>query len=187
MSSSDKLVGTIFTATYVGMVVWNVAMLWNVLSLFVYFVSQYIYSHLIATPCCTMFTIIIVSPITSAASAWGNNEGVPDPSQLYFVLKMTCDDCRSCVVARCWSGNEPSAASGGLLLSSHECHAGHDPSRKCSCHSNNPHVHFRNDDWCGKSCDTHLNKCKVCILTDYHAFIGLQLVMWCGHKYNWYG
>ena len=39
---SDMLVGTlsIFTATYVGMVVWNVAMLWNVLSEFVYFVSQ---------------------------------------------------------------------------------------------------------------------------------------------------
>ena len=42
VSSSDTLGGTISTstATYVGMVVWNVAMLWNVLSLFVYFVSQ---------------------------------------------------------------------------------------------------------------------------------------------------
>ena len=41
-SSSDTLVGAIliFTPTYVGMVVWNVAMLWNMLSLFVYFVSQ---------------------------------------------------------------------------------------------------------------------------------------------------
>ena len=44
ISSSDMLGGTIsiFTATYVGMAVWNVhvAMLWNVFSLPVYFVSQ---------------------------------------------------------------------------------------------------------------------------------------------------
>ena len=46
ISSSDMLGGTISisTATYVGMVVWNVAMLWNVLSLFVYFVSQCLHS-----------------------------------------------------------------------------------------------------------------------------------------------
>ena len=44
ISSSDTLGGTvsISTATYIGMVVWNVAMLWNVFSLFVYFVSQYL-------------------------------------------------------------------------------------------------------------------------------------------------
>ena len=36
-------IGTFHTTTYVGMIVWNVAMLWNVLCLFVYFVSQWLY------------------------------------------------------------------------------------------------------------------------------------------------
>ena len=42
ISSSDTLGGSISisTATYVGLVVWNVAMLLNMFSLFVYFVSQ---------------------------------------------------------------------------------------------------------------------------------------------------
>ena len=45
VSSSDMLVCAIpiFTATYVGMVVWC-SMLWNVLSLFVFFVSQCLHS-----------------------------------------------------------------------------------------------------------------------------------------------
>ena len=69
VSSSDMLVGTIsiFNATYmyVGMVMWNVAMLWNVLSLSVYFARQFFHP---ATPRLDNYALVGRAP--EAYGSW---------------------------------------------------------------------------------------------------------------------